>query len=133
VAFDLGGLVFPNVGLTPPAPNGTTFTILSTGDYKYNFYFAAHVLVSPANVGLDLAIFVNGVSAGLAHTFRSDHDDTNNENSELVCQGDGILRLAASDLVTLRFVAPTKGIAAASAAGNVPGANRTLSLMKLSS
>jgi hypothetical protein len=132
IQFDLGGLVFPNVGITPPAPNGSTFVVLSAGDYEYDFYFAAHVLVNPATVGLDLAIFLNGVSAGPAHTFRSNHNASGSADDELVVRGQGLLSIAAGTLVTLRFVSPTKGTATANGAGSVQGANRTLSLKKLS-
>jgi hypothetical protein len=132
VQFDQGGLVFPNAGLTPPAPNGTAFTILTTGDYEYEFYFCGHVLTNTGNASVDLGIFVNGASAGTAHTFRSNFDSPGSANDELVCRGEGILNLTAGDLVTLRFVAPAKGLAVSNAVGGDATANRTLSLKKLS-
>jgi hypothetical protein len=135
VQFDLGGLVFPNSGITPPAPNGTSFTILSSGDYEYNFYVAGHVLNSPDDVGIDIALFVNGATAGAAHTFRSDHQlNTTNENDTLVCRGQGLISLVAGNTVTIALVSPTRVIVTAfSDPGVVQGANRTLSLKKLSS
>lgn len=134
VQFDLGGLVFPNSGIIPPAPNGTTFTILTSGDYEYNFYVAGHVLDSPQDVGIDIALFVNGVTAGPAHTFRSDHQlNITNENATLVCRGQGLISLTAGTLVTMALVGPTRVIVTAfSDPGVVQGANRTLSLKKLS-
>lgn len=130
VQFDQGGLVFPNLGLMPPAPNGTAFTILTTGDYEYEFYFSGQT--NTGNASVDLGIFVKGVSAGTAHTFRSNFDSPGSANDELVCRGEGIIHLVAGDLVTLHFVAPAKGIAPATAVGGDATANRTLSLKKLS-
>ncbi len=134
VQFDLGGLVFPNSGITPPAPNGTSFTILSSGDYEYDFYVAGHVLNSPDNVGIDIALFVNGVTAGSPHTFRSDHQlNTTNANDTLVCRGQGIINLTAGSLVSIALRSQTRVIATATSdGGDGPSANRTLSLKKLS-
>jgi hypothetical protein len=133
VQFDLGGLVFPNVGITVPAPNGTAFSILTSGDYEYDFYVAAHVLNSPDDFGIDMTLYLNGVSAGPAHTFRSDHQRTTNENDTLVCRGQGLINLVAGTSVTLVLESPTKLDATAfSDPGVVQGANRTLSLKKLS-
>lgn len=133
VQFDQGGLVFPNAGLTPPAPNGTAFTILTTGDYEYDFYFCGHVQANVGNTSVDLGIFVNGVSAGTAHTFRSNFNLTGaSADDELVCRGEGIIHLVAGDLVTIRVVSPAKGTASSNARGGDATANRTLSLKKLS-
>ncbi|HSX23355.1 MAG TPA: hypothetical protein VLE97_11330 [Gaiellaceae bacterium] len=133
VQFDQGGLVFPNAGITPPAPNGTAFTILTTGDYEYDLYFCGHVQANTGNTSVDLGIFVNGASAGAAHTFRSNFNSVNaNANDELVCRGEGIIHLVAGDLVTMRVVSPAKGTASSNAVGGDATANRTLSLKKLS-
>jgi len=134
VTFNLGGAAFPNVGLTPPAPGGTTFTILTDGDYEYNFYVAA-LNPSPTTTALEFAIFVDGSSAGAAHEFRSNQQTSSSSDDTQVVCGQGIISLAAGDSVTLRNRTGSGGVTVVAdgvAPGGEQGANRTLSLKKLS-
>jgi hypothetical protein len=130
VAFDLGATPFPNTGFTVvPPPGGTTFTVASTGAYEYNFY----VVGAPStNVPLEFAIFVNGVSQGPAHEFRSETSLA----TVPVVRGQGIIQLTAGDLVNLhnRTNVGTDTVAVTSLPFDGEGeatANRTLTLKKL--
>jgi hypothetical protein len=134
VIFDQGGAAFPNVGITPPAPAGTSFTILSSGDYEYDLYVAG-THEQAATTSMEFALFVNGFLQGVAHEFRS-----NQGNGALdiqVVRGQGIISLVAGDVVTLRNRTGagdgfyTVDVTSASSKGE-PSANRTLSLKKLS-
>ena len=135
VRFDQGGLIFPNIGITVPTPGGTAFTILSTGDYEYDFYVAAHNPQNPGTTALTFAIFLNGGSAGAAHEFRSNQQLAGATGDTMVVRGQGIIRLVAGTIVTLRNrsgAGTVKVEVDAAAPGGEQGANRTLSLKKLS-
>lgn len=130
VIFSLGGLVFPNVGITPPAPAGMAFTILSEGDYEYIFYAVAQHGEADS-LTMQFAIFVNGVNQGTGHEFNSNFAGDGND-VQLV-RGQGIIHLLAGDVVTLvnrtgQPVTPTDVQLISSIEAN----NATLSLKKLS-
>lgn len=134
VSFNLGGAAFPNVGLTPPAPGGTTFTILSDGDYEYNFYVAA-LNPDSTTTALEFVLFLNGVSAGAPHEFRSNQETSSSSDDTQVVRGQGIINLAAADSVTLRNRTGSGAVTVVAngiAPGGEQGANRTLSLKKIS-
>ena len=135
VVFNLGA-PFSSVGITPPAPGGTSFTVLFDGDYEYDFYVAGHNLDTPTTTSLQFVILINGASPGPAHEFQSNHQGASTTaNDVMVVRGQGILSIAAGDAVTLRnrSGAGTQKIdTAASAPGGEVGANATLSLKKLS-
>jgi hypothetical protein len=130
VNFDLGATPFPNAGFTTvPPPGGTSFVIASSGAYEYDFYVAG---MPSTNVPLEFVIFVNGVSQGPAHEFRS---ETSASASDLpVIRGHGIIQLAAGDTVNLhnRTNTVTDTVTVISVPlGGEAGANRTLTLKKL--
>jgi len=134
--FNLGGTPFPNVGITVPAPGGTSFVVSSDGDYEYNFYVAAHNQDSPTTRALEFALALDGVSQGPAHEFQSNHQGTaTTANDLMVVRGQGILSIGAGTAVTLlnRTGAGTEKVeTAATAPGGEACANVTLSLKKLS-
>lgn len=136
VTFNLGGTPFPNVGITVPAPGGTSFVVLTAGDYEYDFYVAGRNPDTPATAALEFAIFLDGVSQGPAHEFQSGHlagatlgDDV------MVVRGQGILSIGAGAVVTLRNRTGA-GVQQVNLVDTAPGgevcANATLSLKKLS-
>jgi len=127
VVFNLGGTPFPNVGMIVPAPGGTSFVVLTDGDYEYNFYICGfHDL--PAGTGLQFAIALNGTLQGSAHEFSSD----NNVDSQVV-RGQGIISIGVGTTVTLRNRTGVGTVAVlALTAGAEAGAAATLSLKKLS-
>jgi hypothetical protein len=127
VVFSLGGLV-PNVGITPPDPNGTAFTILSEGDYEYIFYAVARG-VDPA-FAMQFAIFVNGVNQGAGHEFNSNRSD-GGENDALLVRGQGIIHLVVGDVVTL-VNRTGNGTIKLDLLSSTESNNATLSLKKLS-
>jgi hypothetical protein len=135
VVFNLGGTPFPSAGLTPPAPGGTTFVVLTAGDYEYNFYVAGSnfQLFNP----LVFEIFLNGSGQGPAHRFRSNLQPVDPSQADLkVCRGQGILSIGAGSLVTLRnanidVVTLQPQVQGDSELG-ITTANATLSLKKLS-
>src|SRR5262245_48837909 len=131
VAFDLGGLMFPNVGITPPSPGGNSFVVLTAGDYEYDFYVAGQH-ANAATRPLEFAIFVNSSPQGAAHEFRSNQQAAASDVQ--VCRGQGIISLQAGDVVTLnnRTFSPTVLVTAIPPGGGEQAANRTLSLKKLS-
>ena len=125
VAFDLGGRAFPNRGITPPLAGQMFFTVLSDGDYEFDF----HVLGQHVNAedgGMDFAIYVNGVSLGPAYTFHSNEGSDGND-VQLVT-GSGIIGLRAGDVVTLVNESPFE---VQLTSFNPPSNNATLSLKKL--
>lgn len=130
VVFDLGATPFPNQGFTSvPAPAGTSFVIASAGAYEYDFYVAG---LPSTNTQLEFAITVNGVVQGPSHEFRS--DSTATATDVLTVRGQGIILLAAADVVTLRnrTLSGVDSVLVTSVpAGGEAGANRTLSLKKL--
>lgn len=132
VRFAQGGLVFPNVGIIPPAPNGTTFTILSDGDYEYIFYaIGQHALA--ITFPMQFAIFVNGINQGVGHEFSGNRGD--NVNDMQIIRGQGIIHLLAGQLVTLvnRTANGTVAVVLIQSFGIPPETNNaTLSLKKLS-
>jgi len=131
VTFDEGGNAFPNVGITVPAPGGTSFTILTTGDYEYNFYVVGQH-DNAATTSMVFSLFVNGVQFQLAtHTFRS-NQGAGASDIQLV-RGDGIIHLTAGDVVTLRNLTASAIVVTALAPIGIAATNRTLSLKKLSS
>lgn len=135
VVFNLGGTPFPNVGITPPAPGGTTFVVLTDGDYEYNFYVAGSnfQLLNP----LVFEIFLDGSAQGPAHTFRSNLQPVDPSQADLkVCRGQGIISIVAGTSVTLRnanidVVTLQPQVQGDSEMG-ITTANATLSLKKLS-
>lgn len=134
VTFNLGGIP-PNVGLTPPAPGGTAFVVLTAGDYEYNFYVAGFDAPFGTMNPLVFTIFLNGVSAGVPHTFRSNQQASAADSK--VCRGQGILSIAAGTSVTLRNTNEDTVTLTAMTFGDgesavIPTANATLSLKKLS-
>jgi hypothetical protein len=133
VRFNLGGTGFPNVGITVPGPNGTAFTILSSGDYEWEFYVAAHNLQNPDDNALDFAIAVNGVPQGPGHAAQSNHQLTSGSDDVMVVRGNGIIALSAGNTVSLQNRTTSKLILAPNAPGSaLPCPNATLTLKKLS-
>lgn len=135
VIFDLGGLAFPHAGIIPPSPGGVGFTVLVTGDYEYDFYVAGHNVDTPATTGLEFALFLDGSPQGVAHEFRSNQQGGGSANDTLVVRGQGIIAISAGATVTIRNRSGggvTAIVVTAFAPGGEPGANRTLSLKKLS-
>lgn len=135
VDFDQGGLVFPHVGITPPSPGGTGFTVLSDGDYEYEFYVVGGHN-NADTTSMVFGIFLDGVSPGAAHEFRSNQQASAADIQ--VVRGEGIINIGAGTTVTLRNRTGSGTIAVDVSAG-APGpeprevtANRTLSLKKLS-
>ncbi len=129
VRFNLGGLVFPNVGITPPAPGGISFIILSSGDYEYNFFVAGQHSTG-GTTSMVFGLFLNGVSAGVPHTFRSNQGSNNNDVQ--VVRGQGLISIAAGVAVSIENLSGEKVNVTALAPGGVASANRTLTLKKLS-
>lgn len=128
VIFSLGGLVFPNVGITPPAPGGNSFTILTEGDYEYIFYAVAQHEDADSTV-MQFAIFVNGVNQGPGHEFSSNFSGDGND-VQLV-RGQGIIHLEAGDVVTL-VNRTSNGTRDVQLISSTESNNATLSLKKLS-
>jgi hypothetical protein len=132
VAFSQGGLAFPHTGIIPPAPGGSVFTILTDGDYVYDF----HVVGShdnAATTSLEFALFLNGVSPGAAHEFRSNQQASAADVQ--IVWGHGIISIAAGTSVTIRNrteIGTAKVNVTTAAPGGETSANCTLSLMKLS-
>ncbi len=136
IVFDLGGTVYPNAGITPPAPGGTTFTILSTGIYEFNFYVCAQDGAATTQ-SIQIGLWRNGAQASSPNTqgyiFQSSLGSTAG-NTQL-CIGEGIISLTASDTITLNNItnSGTTSINFVSAGGGVTtaGANRTLTLKRI--
>lgn len=129
--FSSGGLDFPHVGLLVPDPGTAAFTVLSEGAYEYSFYVVGNSL----NVTNEFGMYVDGVSAGDSHEFRSDTLNVADVNNAKVVRGSGIFQLDAGAVVTLRnrTGAGTRQVKlSASAPGAEVTANVTLSLKKLS-
>jgi hypothetical protein len=122
--------LFPNVGITPPAPGGTAFAILAAGDYEYIFYAVAQHEQANA-VGMQFAVFVNGfgVPPTLGHEFHSNVGD--NVNDVQLVRGQGILQLFAGDVVTL-VNRTGNGTIKVDLISSPESNNATLSLKKLS-
>lgn len=136
VPFSLGGTPFPNVGITVPVPGGSSFTVLTAGDYEYDFYVAGRNPDTPDTTALEFAIFLDGVSQGPAHEFQSGHLASATLGDDvMVCRGQGILSIGAGVVVTLRNRTGA-GVQQVNLIDTPPGgeacANATLSLKKLS-
>lgn len=131
VVFDQGAVTA--VGITGPAPGGTAFVVESDGDYEYIFYVAG----TPQNANttsMQFAIFVNGISQGTVHEFRSNLGASAGDVQ--LIRGEGILSLLAGDSVTLHNRTGS-GLLNVAVISTAPGTgevstNRTLSLKKLS-
>jgi hypothetical protein len=134
VVYGLGGLVFPHIGLIPPAPGGDAFTVLSDGDYEYDFYIVGQHDQADLT-SLEFVLVLNGVPQGAPHEFRSNQQ--NGATDVQVVRGQGIISIGAGAAVSVRNrTGSAVGGIAVTVAGTAPGgelgANRTLSLKKLS-
>lgn len=136
VTFDQGAAVFPNVGVTPMAPGGSSFVVLTGGDYEYDFYVAGHNVDTPTTTALEFALFLNGVSAGAAHEFQSNHQGgATTANDVMVCRGQGIISIGVGATVTVRNRSGSGAqqiVLSAAAPGGEQCANATFTLKKLS-
>jgi len=84
----------PSLGLTPPAVGGTTFTIITAGDYEFNF----QAVGTPATGDyIQIALVVNGAILP-ATGFNSNYAAT---STVVACVGSGIITLASGALITL--------------------------------
>lgn len=133
VLFNLGGVGFPNVGITVPAVFGSAFKILSSGDYAYDFYVAAHNIDNPAKQALDFALAVNGVPQSPGHAAQSNHQVTATAADTMVVRGNGIITLSAGDTVSLQNRTASKlGLSPNATGSALACPNASLTLMKLS-
>ena len=136
IVFDLGGTVYPNSGITPPVPGGTTFSIVTTGVYEFNFYVCAQNGAADTE-SLQIGLWRNGAQISApnpeGYIFQSDLGST--APNTLLCIGEGIVALNATDAITLVNItnSGTTTINFLSAGGGVTaaGANRTLTLKRL--
>jgi hypothetical protein len=135
VVFNLGGTGFPSAGIMVPAAPGTTFTIVSGGDYEYDFYIAGNNPNAPGvNSALDFALAVNGVPQGPGHASQSNYQGaTTTPDDTLVLRGQGIITLLAGNTVTLQNRGPDAVLAPNAAGSALACPNASLTLKKLSS
>lgn len=120
--------MFPNVGITPPAPAGNSFTILSEGDYEYIFYAVGQHDQATSQT-MQFAIYVNGVNQGPGHEFNSNF--AGDANDVQLVRGEGIIHLLAGDVVTL-VNRTGNGTVKVQLISSTESNNATLSLKKLS-
>lgn len=139
VIFNLGGAIFPNAGITVPAPGGTTFTILSTGVYEFDFIvIGTHV--PSTTIPLQMTLHVNGAVPAnpSAYAFSSNTQGAimpEEARDVQICHGHGLINLAIGNLVTLHNItnASTETVTVTALGGGVgdPRANATLKLTKI--
>ena len=134
IVFDLGGTVYPNLGITPPSAGGTTFTIIQSGIYEFNFYVCA-ANSSATSVALQIGLFVNGSQASSPNSqgyiFQSALGGIN--SNTMLCIGQGIISLTSGNTVTLNNIsaATINFLTVGSGGISTAGANRTLSLKRI--
>jgi len=130
VQFDQGGLSLPHVGITPPAPGGDTFTVLSDGIYEYDFYVVGSHTDS-STTPLVFAIFLDGASQGVEHAFQS-NVQVSRTNLQVV-RGEGLISIGAGAAVSLRNQTTDAGgiSTAVDTPSGVAATNCTLTLKKV--
>lgn len=131
IPFSVGATTFPNIGFTSvPAAAGTSFVVASTGVYEFNFYVAANDAAGTTliiEVGLDVG---GTVSAG--YSFRSAL--ATSANAEMVCVGNGLISLTATNVVSLKNITNASATAitfTSMTSGSTTIENRSLTLRRI--
>lgn len=121
----------------PILPGGSAFTLLSDGDYEFNFYVVGQH-ANGSTVSLEFGLFGNGFPLGAAYEFRSNQGTGVDAINDIqVVRGQGIIHLVAGTAVSVRnrTGSGTGGLPVfltAVAPGGEQGANRTFTMKKLS-
>jgi hypothetical protein len=127
ISFDLGASPFPNLNIGAPGPAGTTFTILYTGVYSFNF----QVVGTPSSgTNLQISLYHNGALDGPQDQFTSNSDVT----TPLLCVGYGLKQLTATDTIQLwnTTLSSVDTISVTSVpTGGTASVNRMLSLVRI--
>jgi hypothetical protein len=105
IVFDLGGTVYPNAGITVPAPGGTAFTILTTGVYEFSFYVAA-TSNADTTESVQIGIFINGAQASAPNAagYRYQSSLGSTAGNVNVVKGEGLISLTSGASITLNNV-----------------------------
>lgn len=90
-----GGFIYPNQGIIPPAPGGSSFTITATGVYEYDYY-----VKSTEPMDIEFGLMANGSTLVTGSAFAESSTATGTVN----VHAHGLAQFSGGDSITLQNI-----------------------------
>ncbi len=109
ISFDMHSSMFPNRNMMLPVVGQTSsFTVLTKGDYEFNFYVCA-TNGNETTIPLEIGLFIGSQKANVGGTspYIRQSNLAPQVGNCLTCSGNGFIYLEAGNVVSIRNVSAT--------------------------